>query len=88
MRVNKNRLFWIQRLNPLWWASLFLVLAYRLITKPFPSRCRFYPTCSTYARDALYEYGWCKSMGLIALRIGKCHPFHPGGVDFVKKNAP
>ena len=71
-------------LNPLWWVLFVVVGLYRFITKPFPSRCRFHPTCSTYARDALAHYGTLKSIRLIVVRISKCHPFHPGGVDRIE----
>lgn len=47
--------------------------------------CRFYPTCSQYALEAVDEYGIIKG-GLMAVRRTlKCHPFHPGGYDPVKK---
>ncbi|MCY4144205.1 MAG: membrane protein insertion efficiency factor YidD [Gammaproteobacteria bacterium] len=45
--------------------------------------CRFYPTCSSYALEAIREHGFLKGSWLAVCRIGKCHPFHPGGVDFV-----
>jgi putative membrane protein insertion efficiency factor len=44
-------------------------------------RCRFYPSCSTYAIEAIERYGVVKGSALAARRITKCHPFHPGGVD-------
>ncbi|HEY8348755.1 MAG TPA: membrane protein insertion efficiency factor YidD [Clostridiales bacterium] len=46
--------------------------------------CRFYPTCSQYAIDALSRYGVLKGSYLAVRRILKCHPFHPGGYDPVK----
>jgi putative membrane protein insertion efficiency factor len=46
--------------------------------------CRFYPTCSQYAIDALNKYGFIKGTYLSVKRILKCHPFHPGGYDPVK----
>jgi uncharacterized protein len=48
------------------------------------STCRFYPTCSQYAIDAVNKYGVLKGCGLSVRRILKCHPFHPGGYDPVK----
>ena len=46
-------------------------------------RCRFYPSCSAYAMEAITTHGVAKG-GLLAFkRISKCHPFHPGGVDLV-----
>ena len=43
--------------------------------------CRFYPTCSQYAIDALQHFGLLRGIWLILCRLVKCHPFHPGGVD-------
>lgn len=43
--------------------------------------CRFYPTCSEYADEAVRRYGCMKGSLLAVKRILKCHPFHPGGVD-------
>lgn len=46
-------------------------------------RCRFYPSCSSYAIEAIESHGVLKGSVLAARRITKCHPFHPGGVDLV-----
>jgi len=43
--------------------------------------CRFHPTCSNYALEAIQKYGAVKGSWLAAKRIGRCHPFHPGGYD-------
>ncbi|EFD94415.1 membrane protein insertion efficiency factor YidD [Megasphaera lornae] len=43
--------------------------------------CRFYPTCSAYAIEALQKYGVVKGSYFTLRRIAKCHPFHPGGYD-------
>ena len=48
-----------------------------------PPTCRFYPTCSHYGLEAVKKHGALKGGYLTAVRILKCHPFHPGGVDFV-----
>ena len=53
----------------------------RLISPAFPSRCRFYPTCSQYAIEAIEKHGPFKGGWLAAKRIARCHPLHPGGVD-------
>jgi putative membrane protein insertion efficiency factor len=45
------------------------------------NRCRFYPSCSEYSKDALQKYGLFKGLWLTALRLFRCHPWHPGGVD-------
>ncbi|MBD3646090.1 MAG: membrane protein insertion efficiency factor YidD [Pseudomonadales bacterium] len=44
-------------------------------------RCRFYPTCSDYATEAIQIHGAVKGSMLAIRRVGRCHPFHPGGVD-------
>jgi uncharacterized protein len=46
--------------------------------------CRFYPTCSQYAIDAVSRYGAFRGSIMAVIRISKCHPFHPGGHDPVK----
>lgn len=58
---------------------------YQLISKLFlPRACRFYPTCSEYALQALQRYGCIQGLWLSIKRILKCHPFHPGGYDPVR----
>ncbi|WP_204403000.1 membrane protein insertion efficiency factor YidD [Alkaliphilus hydrothermalis] len=47
--------------------------------------CRFYPTCSQYSIEAYQEYGFFKGTYLMIMRILRCHPFHPGGYDPLKK---
>ncbi|HUU27320.1 MAG TPA: membrane protein insertion efficiency factor YidD [archaeon] len=55
---------------------------YQLVIRPLlPSACRFYPSCSEYARLSLVKYGPFKGSLRAVLRLLKCHPFHPGGVD-------
>jgi putative membrane protein insertion efficiency factor len=46
-------------------------------------RCRFYPTCSDYARDAFGKKNTFKALSLVVIRMLKCGPWHDGGVDFV-----
>lgn len=61
---------------------LFLIRFYRRCISPlFPPCCRFYPTCSAYALEAVTKYGAAKGGWLALKRILKCHPFHPGGYD-------
>jgi len=61
-----------------------LVHFYRKFISPLlPPRCRFYPTCSQYALEALEVHGALKGTWLTIVRIAKCHPFHKGGVDHV-----
>ena len=61
---------------------LWLVRGYQLAISPmFGPTCRFYPTCSNYAMDAIREHGALKGAMLAAVRLAKCHPWHPGGFD-------
>ncbi|MEE9518388.1 MAG: membrane protein insertion efficiency factor YidD, partial [Candidatus Adiutricales bacterium] len=56
--------------------------AYQYLISPlFPRNCRFYPTCSNYAYQAVEKHGPVKGLYLSLLRLLKCHPFHPGGYD-------
>ncbi|QCI23555.1 membrane protein insertion efficiency factor YidD [Buchnera aphidicola (Melaphis rhois)] len=67
---------------------ILIILFYqRFISILFVSRCRFQPTCSNYALSALYNFNAIKGCYLIITRILKCHPFHPGGLDNIPKNA-
>ena len=61
---------------------LGLIDAYRLLLSPIlgPS-CRFYPTCSAYAAEAIEKHGALRGAWLAVKRISKCHPWNPGGVD-------
>jgi len=61
---------------------LFLIRAYQLLISPIlrPS-CRFYPSCSEYAYQAIVRHGPFKGLVLAGRRLLRCHPFHPGGVD-------
>jgi putative membrane protein insertion efficiency factor len=61
---------------------LILLRAYQLGISPFLGQnCRFYPSCSQYAAEAIREHGAFKGSALTAARLCKCHPWHPGGVD-------
>ena len=63
---------------------LFLLKVYRRFVSPLkPPCCRFYPTCSAYAVEAISTYGALRGGFLCVKRVLKCHPFHPGGVDLV-----
>lgn len=56
----------------------------RAISPFFGRRCRFYPTCSEYTKQAVEKYGVLKGTYLGIVRILKCHPFHRGGYDPLK----
>lgn len=61
---------------------LAVVGGYRRWVSPLLGpRCRFFPTCSAYAAEALRTRGAGRGSWLTARRIARCHPFHPGGVD-------
>lgn len=60
------------------------IYIYRFFSKIKPATCRFYPTCSKYAIDALTEKG-IKGIPLIIYRIIRCNPFNDGGYDPIKK---
>ena len=62
-----------------------VIKIYRLTLSPFlGNNCRFRPTCSQYAIDALTTKTFFKALPLIIIRVSKCHPFHRGGYDPVK----
>lgn len=61
---------------------IFLINIYRKFISPAkPPCCRFYPTCSQYAIEAIEKYGAIKGSFMAIKRILKCHPLHPGGYD-------
>jgi putative membrane protein insertion efficiency factor len=63
-------------------ALLFLIRFYRAAISPlFPPSCRYVPTCSAYAMEAIKKYGAAKGGWLALRRILRCHPFHKGGYD-------
>jgi putative membrane protein insertion efficiency factor len=58
------------------------VTGYRRFISPLlPPRCRFEPSCSAYALEALRVHGAARGLWLAVARIGRCHPFNPGGYD-------
>jgi uncharacterized protein len=66
---------------------LGLIAVYRYGISPvLPRSCRFHPTCSEYATDAIRVHGALRGSWLALKRIGRCHPFHPGGYDPVPKH--
>ena len=63
-------------------ALLLLIKAYRItLGRLFPPACRFHPSCSGYAMEAIEKHGAIKGSVLMLVRLLRCHPFHPGGFD-------
>lgn len=62
-------------------AAAVLVAYKRFVSPLLPPACRFLPTCSEYAREAILRHGLLKGARLAVLRLCRCHPFHPGGLD-------
>lgn len=63
---------------------LFTLKAFMLLVRPLlgpKGVCRFQPTCSQYAKQAIEKHGAVKGTWLALRRVLKCHPFHPGGYD-------
>jgi hypothetical protein len=61
-----------------------LIRLYQLLISPLlPPACRFYPSCSHYALVAIRDHGVVRGGWLALARLARCHPWHPGGVDFV-----
>ena len=68
------------------YAGVGLVLAYRYtLGTLFPASCKYHPSCSRYAVDALKEYGLVRGSVLTAWRLLRCNPWSRGGVDYVEQ---
>ncbi len=69
-----------------------LILLIRLyqgtLSKLLGPRCRFYPSCSQYAAEAIQKHGAIHGIALALMRVVRCHPWHPGGVDLVPDRVP
>lgn len=62
---------------------ILIIRGYQILVSPLlpPNTCRFYPSCSAYAAEAIQKWGALKGGWLALRRIGRCHPWHPGGYD-------
>ncbi|MBM4192942.1 MAG: membrane protein insertion efficiency factor YidD [Gemmatimonadetes bacterium] len=64
------------------WLLIAGVRAYQMVIGPMlPPACRYHPTCSVYAIEALEKHGAWRGGWLAVRRIARCHPFRPGGFD-------
>lgn len=71
-------------MNALKTPLLAAIRLYRLLLSPLlPPACRFYPSCSQYALDAIERHGAARGSLMALRRLASCHPWHPGGVDLV-----
>jgi len=62
--------------------AMLLIRLYQLtLSRVLPPSCRFTPSCSVYGYQAIEKYGFVKGGWLALKRLGRCHPFHPGGYD-------
>ncbi len=78
-----------RRRSPVGRALLAVIGFYsRAISPALPPRCRFDPTCSAYAAEAVERHGAWRGTGLAVRRLLKCAPWHPGGIDPVPGAVP
>lgn len=69
-------------MNPIGWLMRVLIRVYQLFISPvLPPSCRFTPTCSAYALDALARHGALRGGWLAVRRVCRCHPWNEGGYD-------
>jgi len=71
-----------ERLTAAAWVLVLLLNGYRRFISPLlAERCRFYPSCSAYALEAVQVHGAVRGSWLAVRRLSRCHPFHAGGLD-------
>lgn len=73
--------------RPGWWLQQLVTAYQRTISPLLGPRCRYLPTCSEYAYEAIEEHGVARGVGLAVRRVARCHPLHAGGYDPVPRKA-
>jgi putative membrane protein insertion efficiency factor len=69
--------------------AILAIRAYQALLSPLlPPACRFWPTCSSYAIQAIETHGALAGAWLAVKRLARCHPFQPGGIDLVPDASP
>ncbi|MBK9326082.1 MAG: membrane protein insertion efficiency factor YidD [Hydrogenophilales bacterium] len=69
-------------MNPMQHLLIGLIRIYQVALSPFVgNQCRFTPTCSQYAREAVERHGAMRGAWMAIKRVSRCHPWHPGGHD-------
>jgi uncharacterized protein len=74
--------------SPAVWPFVLLLRLWHWMPRIDTMRCRFYPTCAEYAITALQRFGLLRGSWLALRRLGRCHPWNPGGVDHVPERVP
>jgi hypothetical protein len=77
--------FLLKNINNLFYkVIIYLIIFYQKVISPIlPARCRYYPTCSNYGKQALAWHGVWAGSWLLLKRVGRCHPLGGHGIDFV-----
>lgn len=69
------------------WLLIRFIHLYRLVLSPWVgNQCRFYPTCSQYMETAIERFGVIRGVWMGLKRLGRCHPWHEGGIDPVPEH--